>query len=261
MKKTNKTSFIYIISSVSLLLLLIFGGCYGIYVSVGMDFIRRGVSTIADTGATNVSFGGMVNFETSMFGVIILSVILVVLAVLDFVSLIKQISFFKQFSIVKNSTIAQTIEKKNKRKGKTIFFAFFIDILSLIAGVLGIFINMRTFPNGNMVWIIYVVDGLIALLSVISIIFLIIKIKQVKKIEKEIMNNISSGNNKVSDNDIKENNDEEKEKVKEYLEDFNLNKIEYKLLKLKQLKSSKIINNDEYEFLRKNIIRNNNSEE
>ncbi len=250
MKKSNKTSFLYIFSSVSLLLVLIFGGCYGIYISVGMSFVRRGISNLTDTGATNVSFGGTLNFQTSMLGVIVLSVALIVISILDFISLIKQVSFFKQFSVVKNSKIVKNIEKKSKSKGKIVFFAVFIDVISFIAGLLGIFINMRTFPNGNMIWVIYVVDGLISILSVVSIVLLIVKLKKIKKIENE-------RNKSIESKEIYEDNDSDKTVQKEiyFSNELNINEIEYKLLKLKQLKLSRIITSEEFERLRKYVIK------
>lgn len=252
MKKSNKTSFLYILSSVSLLIALVFGGCYGIYMSVGLSFVRQGVANMTNGGATNVSFGGNVNFQTSMIGVIILSVALIVIAIIDFISLIKQIVFFKQFGVIKDSNIVKNIEKKTKGKGKIVFFAILIDIISFIAGILGIFINMRTFASGNMIWIIYVVDGLISVLSVLSIVLLIVKLKKLKNDKKDISSskkNDTKSNKKYNQN---ENNELEQDNYKKY--DFNLNDIEYKLLKLKQLKNARILTKEEYDGLRKKVI-------
>ena len=88
MKKSNKISVFYFLSSVLLLLFLVFGGVYGIYVSVGLNFIKGNALNVADRvgTASNVSFGGSVNFESSMIGVIILSITLVVLAVFDIIT-------------------------------------------------------------------------------------------------------------------------------------------------------------------------------
>ena len=247
MKKSNKTSFLYIFSSVSLLLALLFGGCYGIYMSVGLSFVRQGVSNITNGGANNVSFGGTVNFQSSMIGVIILSVALIVIAIIDFISLIKQLVFFKQFAVIRDSNLVKNIERKNKDKGKIVFFAFVIDILSFVAGIIGIFINIRTFPAGNMTWIIYVVDGLISLLAVTSVVLLIVKLKRLKSLDDESSNKKTESQKKQQ----KEIHDE----IKREKSELDLNDIEYKLLKLKQLKNTRIITKDEYDGLRQNIIR------
>lgn len=253
MKNSNKNSFLYIFSSVSLLLALIFGGCYGIYMSVGLSFVRQGVSNITNGGAQNVSFGGSVNFETSMFGVVILSVALIVLAIIDFISLTKQIVFFKQFGVIKNSKMVKNIEQKTKGKGAIVFFAIVIDILSFIAGIIGIFINMRTFPEGGMIWMIYAVDGLISILSVASIVLLIVKLKRLK-------------NNPAPSSKEKPQNKEKTTKVYEVQDEkqsdyeLNLNDIEYKLMKLRQLKSSRIITKEEYDELRKKVIKKENAD-
>ena len=72
------------------------GGVYGIYVSVGLNFVRSSLSNVtggSGVGASNVSFGGTVNFESSMLGVIVLSIVLIILAIIDLISLIKQIIF------------------------------------------------------------------------------------------------------------------------------------------------------------------------
>ena len=96
MKKSNKISFFYIATSLTLLLVLIFGGVYGIYVSVGLSFIRQSADNISgiENAASNVSFGGTVNFNYSMVGIIILSVALIILAIFDLISLIRQIVLF-----------------------------------------------------------------------------------------------------------------------------------------------------------------------
>lgn len=266
MKKSNKTTFLYIISSVSLLLVLLFGGCYGVYISVGLSFVRSGVSNITE-GASNVSFGGEVNFQTSMLGVIVLSTALIFIAILDFISLIKQITFFKQFGVIKDSSIVNSIEKKSKGKGKIIFFAVLIDIISFAAGILGILINIRSFPDSNMVWIIYVVDGLISVLSVMSIVLLIIKLKKLKEEKKNKEKNTKNINEKLTISQNNESINIQKDNKETQIEDnlnineekINLNDIEYKLLKLRQLKSSRILTNDEYEILRKRVISNSNN--
>lgn len=250
MKKSNKTSIFYILSSISLLLVLIFGGCYGIYMSVGLSFVRQGVANVTNGGISNVSFGGTVNFQTSMLGVIILSIALIVIGIIDFISLTKQIVFFKQFAVVKDSNLVKNIEQKNHGKGKIMFFAFVIDIISFIAGIIGIFINMRTFPGGNMVWLIYVIDGLISILSVMSIVLLMAKLKKLKANQNE---NDDKNKKKAKQKSIEhsqksvENNDDE--------EEINLNDIEYKLLKLKHLKNARILTKEEYDSLRQKVIK------
>ena len=85
MKKSNKISVIYVCCSLLLLGALLFGGVYGIYVSVGLSFMRSSVSNVTEgvqnMGVNNVSYGGSVNFSSSMVGVIILSIVLIVLAI------------------------------------------------------------------------------------------------------------------------------------------------------------------------------------
>ena len=80
MKKSNKLTVFYVISSVSLFLVLLLGGIYGVYVSVGLNFVRSNSvpNEIAggNNGLANVSFGGSVNYSPSMVGVIFLSIIL-----------------------------------------------------------------------------------------------------------------------------------------------------------------------------------------
>ena len=249
MKKSNKTSIFYIMSSIALFLLLFGGGCYGIYLSVGLSFVRNGVSNLTDGSAMNVSFGGMVNFSYSMLGVIILSAALIVISIFDFISLTKQISLFKQFKILKTSNLDDNEKKKPKNKNGIIFFAFIIDILSFIIGLAGIFINLKTFPAGSMVWPLYLIDGLVSLFSVISIVLLIIKLKSLgknknKDIDKQVKQNVYIDSSE-------KNNDNQ---VNKYKLRFDIDEMEYKLLKLKQLKSTKIISPEEYENLRNSII-------
>lgn len=251
MKKSNKVSIFYILSSVALLGVLLFGGIYGVYISVGLNFVRSSISNISDgmAGASNVAFGGTVNFESSMTGIIILSIVLVILAILDIISLVKQIVLFKQFKMVRNSKFEETIENKTKSKGGVIFFAGLIDVLSLIVGVVGIFLNARTFVGNNLSWVLYLVDGLVAILSIISLVLLIIKIKQSKKYMEEHRkkHSIKSSSNYmgrlVSEND------------------FDIDRIEYSLLKLKYLKSNRIISSEESEILRNRILQKNTEED
>ncbi len=135
-----------------------------------------------------------------------------------------------------------------KRCG-VIFFAGLIDVLSLIVGVVGIFLNARTFVGNNLSWVLYLVDGLVAILSIISLVLLIIKIKQSKKFleehyKKHYNKTYSNYNGKlVSDND------------------FDIDRIEYSLLKLKYLKSNKIISAEESDILRNRILQKSNDED
>lgn len=256
MKKSNKISVFYFLSSIALLSFLVFGGVYGIYVSVGLNFVKGNtVNALDNVGkASSVSFGGSVNFESSMSGVIILSIALVILAVFDIVVLFKQIVFFKQFKAVKESTIEQIIERKIKSKKSVIVFAFVIDILSFIAGFLGIFLNVRTFIGMNNIWLLYIVDGFVIIFSLISFVLLIMKLKGIKK-NKQIVSFQENGN-KIKTNEIFLN----KDNSKQYIYDVDIDKIEYSLLKLRYLKSSKMIADKEFEMLRAKILNLNNEE-
>ncbi len=260
MKKSNKITLVYVLSSLSLLFILIFGGIYGIYISIGLNFVKSSVSNItnvpnANNVATNVSLGGSVNFQSSMTGVIILSIVLIILSVLDFISLIRQVVLFKQFKAVSESKIEQKIEKKVKSKGAVLFFAFAIDIASFAVGIVGIFLNARTFIESNLSWVLYLIDGLVSLFALLSIILLIVKLKKVKQYNK-LMNgnqidNSNSNKQKFAFKEIEEETNHESEMRFKYL---NIDELEYRLLKLKHLKSSKIISADEYDTLRLKIL-------
>ena len=117
MKSSNKLTISYVIISLLLFLTLMAGGVYGVYVSVGLNFVRSSVgnASFGDVGGvSNVSYGGTVNFSPSMTGIIVLSVGLIVLAVLDLIAMIKQIIFFRQFKFVRESKIEAGIERKIK---------------------------------------------------------------------------------------------------------------------------------------------------
>lgn len=255
MKKSNKISVFYIIASFVLFASLVFGGCYGIYLSVGLNFVRSSVSNFTEGmsagGAQNVSVGGSVNYSTSMVGVIILSIALIVLSIFDLVSLIKQIIFFKQFKVVENSKITKKVENKVKSKGKVLFFVFLIDILSLAAGVIGIFVNSKSFTSGNFVWIMYVVDALVSLFSLASMILLIIKLKQIKNRKENI-----EDKKETEEKDKNEKRQNQKREIDQdlFAENFSdsnsIDELENKLIKLKYLKSAKLISPEEYNKLR-----------
>ena len=248
MKKSNKLSLFYIISSLSLLFVLIIGGVYGIYVSVGLTFVRENASNVTGVpvgGVSNVSFGGTVNFEYSMTGVIILSMVLVVLAIFDFVSLIRQIVLFKQFKIVRKSVIEKGVEQKVKSKGSVVFFAILIDLLSIVVGVVGIFINPKSFAGNRYAWIFYLIDIVIVLLALTSIVLLIMKLKSLKKSLSEIETERRETLKQTSEKDVKS----KSLKLNDDIDEF-----EYKLLKLKHMKNSKVISPEEYKSLREKLL-------
>lgn len=256
MKKSNKITVFYIISSVFLMIVLLAGGIYGMYISVGLNFVKSSVNNFTENlagssysgGATNVAFGGSVNFESSMTGVIILSIALILLGVFDIISLIKQVIFFKQFKAIKNSSIEQKIERKVKSKSGVVWFAAIIDLLSVIAGVAGIFINARSLAGGNIVWVLYLIDALVAVLALVSFVLLIVKLKAVKYMRN---NNDETNKNREDYSSAKQ---ENYTSMVSNFEDIDIDDIEYKLLKLKYLKSGKILSNEEYEKLRKKIL-------
>ncbi len=244
MKKSNKLSVFYVLSSLVLFLALLGGGAYGLYVSVGLNFAKSSVPNIAGGGeVTNVSFAGSVNYTPSMTGVIFLSIILVVLAIIDFILLIKQIVFFKQYKFIRTSAIEQKIEEKTKSKGKVIFWTFFFDILCIAVGIVGLFINGRSFAGkSNFSWVFYAVDIAVSLFALLSMILLIIKLHKKKKEMKEIHKNVECVEKKKTT--LK----------KEKIEPKDINQMEYNLIKLEALKKGKLISPEEYKKLRKKII-------
>lgn len=250
MKKSNKITALYVISSILLFVVLTAGGIYGVYVSVGVNFARSTMSNMTGGTAGNVSsysYGGSVNFDSSMVGVIILSIALIVIAIFDFVSLIKQVVLFKQFKLVSESKLEKKIEKKVKSKGVVIFFAVLIDILSFAVGIAGIFVNANSFIASNVSWILYLIDGLVATFSLISLVLLIVKLKKVKMVE-----NKNDKNPKPQENDS-HNFCEGWFNVNES-SSFDINDMEIKLLKLKHLKTCKLLTAEEYEILRDKVL-------
>ena len=252
--KNNRISFFYMATSILLFVVLFAGGVYGVYVSIGLKFMRSNIENIAGNvagnvteNASNVSYGGMVNFSPNMTGVIVLSALLVLLSVFDFIALIKQVVFFKQFKVIRESSLEKKIESKVKSKSSVIVFAFLIDILSILAGVVGLFINMRATVAGGVTWVLYLIDILVVLLALVSLILLIIKIKQVKRFKE------SQKNLKEQDDYLIKERVETKSNF-ESINSFNIDKLEYILLKIKHLKSSRIITDDEYKIIRERLI-------
>lgn len=250
MKKSNRLSVFYILSSLTLFLVLIAGGVYGVYVSVGMNYMGTAMSGIAETTGTvsNVAFGG-VNGQAkpTMSGIVFLSIILIVISILDLISLIKQIIFFKQFKVVRESSLEEKIERKVKSKGSVVFFTILIDIISFAAGVVGLFLNTKSFARSGVIWVLYVIDGLIVIFSLVSFVLLIAKLKQHKKLFSENKN--AKQENKTQK--TQRNNTD----VSDNSNNLNVNDIEYKLLKLKIMKSSKLISEDEFKQLRQKILQ------
>lgn len=251
MKKSGKLTVVYILTSIGLFLVLLGGGVYGIYVSVGLSFVRSSVPEFSELGggAANVSFGGTANYSPSMTGIIILSAILVGLAIFDFINLIKQIVFFKQFKVVKNSKLEKKVESKVRSKGSVIFWTFLIDILSLAAGIAGLFINGRSFfEEGNYSWIFYAVDIAVSVLSLVSIILLIAKLKARKQEGKPYANKKTAVKHTSQ-------NGETRKPEQRSVEPKEINQMEYNLIKLEALKRGKLITKDEYEKLRKKVLK------
>ena len=263
MNKSKKTTIIYVIASVLLFFSMLIGGCYGVYVSVGVNFMRSTVSNvteISDVGdyynsapTNNVSYGGMVNFQASMIGVIILSVVLIVLSIAYLISLFKQLVFFKQFNLIRESGLEHAIEKKIKSKSSVVFMAGFINVLSFLVGAAGIFVNITSNFAGGQIWFLYVVDGLVVLLSLISFIMLIKKVKEKKENRKEVDTNEDDcyKQKKLVKTEIKKNDNSHYDNDVNFDEEFDgIDRIEYILIKLKNMKDSKVISNDEYEYFR-----------
>ena len=171
-----------------------------------------------------------------MSGIIILSIILIVISVLDLVSLIKQIIFFKQFKMVRESSLEEKIERKVKSKGSVVFFTILIDLFSFGAGVAGLFINSRSFVRNGILWILYLIDGIIVIFSLLSFILLIIKLRQNKKLSNEKVG-LSKQKQAHSVNAVEKNDNNKK---------IDLEDIEYNLLKLKTMRSSKMITQEEF---------------
>lgn len=256
MKKSNKLTAFYVCSSLVLFLVLIGGGIYGLYVSIGLNFVRSSGLDVQNNfdGVANVSYGGTVNFSLNMTGVIILSVVLILLSIFDLIAMIKQIVFFKQFKFIANSKIEKMVERKTKSKGGVVFFVVLVDVLSLVAGVVGLIVNLRSLAGGGVTWVLYLIDALIVLLSLTSLILLIMKLKKIKKFQNENKQKVAC--------ESAQNNDNICLKKDFGFKNFNIDECEYLLLKLRHLKSSKLISTEEYQDIRNKIFpkQNNNLE-
>ncbi len=249
MQKSNKLTLFYVLCSVLLFVALFGGGLYGIYLSVGINFMRTNVAQPADVeaGVSNVSYAATANFQPSMTGIIILSVVLVLISIAYFVSLIKQIIFFKQFKIIRESGIEKFIEGKVKSKGSVVVFAFIINVLAFFAGVAGIFVNIKSFMDGGLSWLLYVIDGLVVILSIASIVLLIKKLQERKKMKEEFEKQSSSERvvrSRVKISEAQLLGEDAKNEI---------DSIEYILLKLKSLRDGKIISDEEHEHLRQKL--------
>lgn len=243
MKKSNKVSVFYVLASIGLLLVLLGGGAYGLYVSVGLNFAKSSVPNISEggNGVANVSLAGTVNYTPSMTGIILLSIFLIALSVIDFIILIKQIVFFKQFKVIRTSKLEKKIEEKTKSKGAVIFWTFVIDILCFATGIVGLFINARSFAGkSNFSWVFYAVDIAVSVFALLSIILLIIKLKNRKKIREEYHK--------------QQNSLELKKREIKPVEARDINQMEYNLVKLEAMKKGKLLSEEEYKKLRKKIL-------
>jgi len=259
MKKSNKITAFYITASVLLFLCLLGGGIYGIYLSIGINFMRSTVSNVTDAaqgGVSNVSYGATANFEQSMIGVIILSAILIIISIFYLISLVKQIVLFKQFKFIRESKITNAIEKKVKSKGSVIFFAFLINIISFFAGVAGIFVNINSFVDGTISWVLYVVDGLVILFAIVAIVLFIKKLHQNKKLknQSELNDFKQQEDNLQRTYDFKILNNSDLCNSGDIGELKNIDALEYVLLKLKTMHKSGILSTQEYEHLRKRSL-------
>lgn len=255
MKKSNKITAIYVLCSVSLYLVLLFGGGYGVYVSVGMNFLNNmmsNVANVAEGDVQNVATVDEVNGNASFSGIIILSVILIVISVFYLISLIKQLIFFKQFKIIRESGLEHMIEDKVKSKSSVIFFACVINVLAFFTGIAGVFVNINSLAGAGMSWILYVIDGLVAVLSVVSLVLLIKKVRADKQNREVGDKTKQTPKNKSSKN--KDNNDENEINSDLFLpNNSNVDSVEYILLKLKNMKECKVISNEEFDYLREKM--------
>lgn len=255
MKRSNKITAFYVLCSVSLFLILLVGGGYGIYVSVGMNFLNNmmsNVANVAEGDVQNVATVDETNVNASFSGIIILSAILIIISVFYMISLIKQLVFFKQFKIIRESGLEHLIEDKVKSKSAVIFFACLINVLSLLAGIAGIFVNISSLAGAAMSWVLYIVDGLVAVLSVMSLVLLTKKVKGDKP-DKNVKNKKNSKDDFDNYQKIETNKKLDDTEIFLASESDNVDNIEYVLLKLKNMKECKVISNDEYDYLREKM--------
>lgn len=247
MKKSNKLSLFYVLVTIGLFFALVGGGVYGVYISVGLNFAKSSIPNIASPReASNVALQSTVNYTPSMTGIIILSVVLILLAVFDFITMIKQIVFFKQFRLIGQSKIEKKIESNTKSKSSVIFWAFFIDIISFIAGIVGLFINSSSFAGkSNYSWVFYTVDILVSVLALLSIILLIAKLKA---------RNTSGENIKSPNRNRAISSNKTTPKSNSGIEAKDINQLEYNLIKLESMRRSKLVSDEEYKKIRKKIL-------
>ena len=148
--------------------------------------------------------------------------------------------------MVKNSSLEKGVEKKVKSKGVVIFFAVLVDLISVTLGIVGICLNGRSFAGNNYAWIFYVVDIVIIILSVMSIVFLVMKLRALKPEKQNYVRELVKNQNTEESKNLGSKSNKTK---------YDIDEFEYKLLKLKNLKNSKVLTKDEYERIRSNIMK------
>ena len=100
-------------------------------------------------------------------------------------------------------------------------------------------------------WVFYAVDISVVLLALVSLVLLCLKLKQVKKIKEKL--------HKIKDIKSNENDNGLVEEFKINL--FDIDNLEYLLLKLRYLKSSRLISCEEYNDLRMKLMHKDLKEE
>ena len=110
--------------------------------------------------------------------------------------------------------------------------------------MVGFFINMRSLSGNNFAWVLYLIDGLVSVFAIVSFVLLLVKLKRIKK------NNLTDELNEDEVVDC----EQRIAVIDQVSKKIDIDKLEYDLLKLKHLKSSKIISALEFDELRNRLI-------
>ena len=244
-KKPKKSITVFLIFSTMLLTLALLGcGIYSLYISIGFRFLQRntigGINTTTLYSYPNSVYG---TGGGTMFGLILISIVMLTLGVGVGIIFFKQLPLYKQISLVRKMPMIKYKDYSKQAKKRVIVYSIVAYVVCIAFSIFAVITASTSGISANYLWIVLTAYIVVLGLSVASLVLMIVKIVQLSKIKKKLL--------------YQENQPQQKQEEEKQIEQEDDNKIEIVSMKeeqtqmqenLQEQKSDELFNNGIFEL-------------
>lgn len=187
-KPKKKITVFLIMCTLLLSLSLIGGGIYSLYISIGFRFLQRSaIGGLNTSSLYTYSTSGLGTGSNTMFGMIIISLIMMGLGFGMIVIFFKQLPLYKQIKFIAKMPNVKYKDYSKQVKKSVITYSILAYIICIAFCIFAIISAFRSGIASNYIWVVVIMFGIVLALSISSMVLMFVKLAQLSKIKKHLI--------------------------------------------------------------------------